>query len=152
MRPNANSFYSRLNDIGMPYYREILLSAWPPGLISDVGAPPPKIDPLIIANLKRTEFGSYAPNPRNTRRNQVQDTRDQEVSNDPIAAPKFLSEKAREAASAQTEEKPIDDALDPLDIAKDAALEGVTKKDVPVIYRNVEIKYSKFGVDDFDFE
>jgi PAB-dependent poly(A)-specific ribonuclease subunit 2 len=137
----------------MPYYREILLSAWPPGLVFDVGAPPPKIDPLISANLKRTEFGSYAPNPRNTRRNQVQDTRDQEISNDTIAAPKFLSEKAREAASSQIEEKRIGDTLDPLDVAKDvAALEGVTKKDVPVIYRNVEIKYSKFGVDDFDFE
>lgn len=143
---------SHVNDIGMPYYREILLSAWPPGLVFDVGAPPPKIDALISANLKRTEFGSYAPNPRNTRRNQVQDTRDQEISNDPIAAPKFLSEKAREAASAQTEEKRTGDALGSMDIAKDVALEGVTKKDVPVTYRNVEIKYSKFGVDDFDFE
>jgi PAB-dependent poly(A)-specific ribonuclease subunit 2 len=143
---------SRLNDIGMPYYREILLSAWPPGLVFDVGAPPPKIDPLISTNLKRTEFGSYAHNPKLTRRNQVQDTRDQEISNDPMAAPKFLSEKAREAVSAQTEEKRIGDALDPLDTAKDVALEGVTKKDVPVMYRNVEIKYSKFGVDDFDFE
>ena len=133
----------------MPYYREILLSAWPPGLVSDVGAPPPKIDPQISASLKRAEFGSYAPNPRNTLRNQVQDTRDQETSNDPMAAPKFLSEKAREAAS---EEKRIGDALDSLDIAKDVALEAVTKEDVPVMYRNVEIKYSKFGVDDFDFE
>jgi PAB-dependent poly(A)-specific ribonuclease subunit 2 len=25
------------------------------------------------------------------------------------------------------------------------------KAEVPVMYRNVEIKYSKFGVDDFDF-
>ena len=25
------------------------------------------------------------------------------------------------------------------------------KSEVPVMYRNVEIKYSKFGVDDFDF-
>lgn len=143
---------SRLNDIGMPYYREVLLSAWPPTMVFDVGAPPPKIDPGVLANLKRSEFGSYAPNPRTTLRNQVQDTRGTVISNDPIAAPKFLSEKAREAVNSYSEERRISDALESLDALKDLALEGVTKKDVPVMYRNVEIKYSKFGVDDFDFE
>lgn len=146
---------SHLNDIGMPYYRELLLSAWPPNMVIDVGALSPKIDPVILANLKRSEFGSYAPNPRTTRRYQVQDTRGNEASDDPIAAPKFLSEKAREAANtnnALSEERRISDAMESLDALKDRALEVVTKKDVPVMYRNVEIKYSKFGVDDFDFE
>ena len=33
----------------------------------------------------------------------------------------------------------------------DLHLDDVTRKDVPAMYGNVEIKYSKFGVDDFDF-
>ena len=142
----------RLNDIGLPYYRELLVSAWPPNMVFDVGAPSPKIDPSILGNLKRSELGNYAPNPRTTRRYEVQDTRDKDSTADPIAAPKFLSEKAREAVTSQTEEQRNSDDLETLDEIKDLALEGVTKKDVPLMYRNVEIKYSKFGVDDFDFE
>jgi PAB-dependent poly(A)-specific ribonuclease subunit 2 len=33
----------------------------------------------------------------------------------------------------------------------DLHLDDVTRKEVPAMYGNVEIKYSKFGVDDFDF-
>ena len=142
----------RLNDIGMPYYREVLVSAWPPNMVFDVGAPSPKIDPSVLGNLKRSEIGSIASNPRTTRRYQVQDTRDKDSTTDPIVAPKFLSEKAREAATALSDEQQSSDELGSLDAIKELALEGATKKDVPLMYRNVEIKYSKFGVDDFDFE
>lgn len=115
----------------------------------EVGAPPCKIDPAILQNLKRAEIGGYAANPRKTRRNQVEKTRAAGNTNGPLAAPKFLSEKAKEAATSQTGERRMSDVLESL---TDMIMDGATKKDVPVMYRNVEIKYSKFGVDDFDFE
>lgn len=131
--------------IGMPHYREPLLSAWP-DMVSDVGAPPPTIDQQFLSGLKNTEFGMYGANTRGTRRNQIEDTRKSDkAASAGIQAPKFLSEKARE--SANTAGKGTEDEVDEL-----AKLGSADRKtDCPPMYRNVEIKYSKFGVDDFDF-
>ncbi|KJZ76270.1 PAB-dependent poly(A)-specific ribonuclease subunit PAN2 [Hirsutella minnesotensis 3608] len=134
-----------LNSIGLPYYREVLASAWPDA-ISDVGAPPGKFDLQFVNGLKTTDFGLYGRNTRGVRRNQVEDTRNiNKLANAGLKAPKFLSEKARESAK-NADEKP-EDILSP---TADADIES-KRSDVPVMYRNVEIKYSKFGVDDFDF-
>ncbi|KFG80129.1 PAB-dependent poly(A)-specific ribonuclease subunit PAN2 [Metarhizium anisopliae] len=137
-----------LNSVGLPYYRDVLASAWP-DLVSDVGAPPIRFDPQFLVSLKPTEFGLYGRNTRGFRRNQVEDTRNSHKSaNSGLKAPKFLSEKARESAisDSRTDDK-TDDVSSPV-----AENEIESKKsDVPVMYRNVEIKYSKFGVDDFDF-
>ncbi|KAK9440964.1 Exonuclease, RNase T/DNA polymerase III [Metarhizium brunneum] len=137
-----------LNSVGLPYYRDVLASAWP-DLVSDVGAPPIRFDPQFLVSLKPTEFGLYGRNTRGFRRNQVEDTRNSHKSaNSGLKAPKFLSEKARESAisDSRTDDK-TDDVPSPV-----AENEIESKKsDVPVMYRNVEIKYSKFGVDDFDF-
>lgn len=138
-----------LNSVGMPYYREVLASSWP-DLVSDVGAPPIRFDPQFVAGLKPTEFGSYGRNTRGTRRNQVEETRHSHKSaNTGLKAPKFLSEKAREFAKSESTgaDNKLDDAPSPI---ADSEIES-KKSDVPVMYRNVEIKYSKFGVDDFDF-
>lgn len=137
-----------LSTIGMPYYRETLLSVWPSHMIFEVGAPPPKIDSQVQASLKRAEMGQWAPNPRKLRRNQVQSTRLPEKDN-PLKAPKFLSEKARDGNGSNQAERRMSETLEAL---TDMMLDGATKKDVPVMYRNVEIKYSRFGVDDFDFK
>ncbi|KAK7705004.1 poly(A)-specific ribonuclease [Botryosphaeria dothidea] len=137
-----------LSTIGMPYYRETLLSVWPSHMVFEVGAPPPKIDSQVQASLKRAEMGHWAPNPRKMRRNQVQSTRLLERDN-PLKAPKFLSEKARDGNGNKESERRMSETLEAL---TDIMLDGSTKKDVPVMYRNVEIKYSKFGVDDFDFK
>jgi PAB-dependent poly(A)-specific ribonuclease subunit 2 len=137
-----------LNSVGLPHYREVLASAWP-DLVSDVGAPPIRFDPQFIASLKPTEFGLYGRNTRGFRRNQVEDTRNSnKTANSGLKAPKFLSEKAREFAQSESN---IDDKSD--DVPGPVADSGIESKksDVPVMYRNVEIKYSKFGVDDFDF-
>lgn len=131
----------------MPYYRDLLLSSWPSHMVSDVGAPPPRIDPQILATMTVTEWGGYARNTRTTRRNQVENTRTAEKSSASLQAPKFLSEKARENAGTPSIERRISDAADALGDAELSSL----KAEVPVMYRNVEIKYSKFGVDDFDF-
>lgn len=126
----------------------MLASAWP-DLVSDVGAPPIRFDPQFLVSLKPTEFGLYGRNTRGFRRNQIEDTRNSHKSaNSGLKAPKFLSEKARESAisDSRTDDK-TDDVSSPV-----AENEIESKKsDVPVMYRNVEIKYSKFGVDDFDF-
>lgn len=131
----------------MPYYREQLLSAWPSHMIFEVGAPPPKIDPQLLSSLKATEWGGYGRNTRNLRRNQVENTRTTEKPSTTLQAPKFLSEKARESANDTTQERRISDVADAIGATELSSL----KAEVPVMYRNVEIKYSKFGVDDFDF-
>ena len=133
----------------MPYYREILLSAWPSNLISEVGAPPVKYDPAFLATLKQTEWGLYGRNTRGLRRNQVEDTRSANQSSNPLQAPKFLSEKARESAKASGLNQRFD-VDQSTEMESTWELESL-KPNAPVMYRNFEIKYSKFGVDDFDF-
>ncbi|KAI9673043.1 MAG: poly(A)-specific ribonuclease [Caeruleum heppii] len=138
-----------LSSIGMPYYRERLLSAWTSPLVFEVGAPPPKIDPEILASLTLTDFGGFAQNPGKTRRNQVENTRSPEKASTAVTAPKFLSEKARDAGNNTPDERRGSDQVDG---TGSDAFSGELKAEVPVMYRNVEIKYSRFGVDDFDFK
>jgi PAB-dependent poly(A)-specific ribonuclease subunit 2 len=139
-----------LSTIGMPYYREVLASAWPPNLISDVGAPPVKYDPAFLAGLKQIEWGLWGPNTRSLRRNQAEDTRTTSRSSNSIQPPKFLSEKAREVAKSSGLYAPAEIIQQLPDHASNTALESM-KPEAPHMYKNVEIKYSKFGVDDFDF-
>ncbi|RBR26581.1 uncharacterized protein FIESC28_00578 [Fusarium coffeatum] len=138
-----------LNTIGMPHYRETLASAWP-DIPCDVGAPPVKFDGQFLSGLKATEFGLYGRNSRGLRRNQAENTRNVHKSGGSgLKAPKFLSEKARELATSNAADS--DDKVDELlGTLTDMGIES-KKSEVPVMYRNVEIKYSKFGVDDFDF-
>lgn len=132
----------------MPYYKEHLLSGWPSHIVFEVGAPPPKIDNTILTSMTRTEMGFFAKNPKTKRRYQVEDTRQTYRGNDSLTAPKFLSEKAR-AALSQGEPDPS--TVETMETLTDMHLDDVTRKDVPAMYGNVEIKYSRFGVDDFDF-
>jgi PAB-dependent poly(A)-specific ribonuclease subunit 2 len=135
----------------MPYYRDTLLSAWPSNIISDVGAPPVKLDPAFYAGLKQTDWGLYGRNTRGLRRNQAEDTRSALKSSDTMQAPKFLSEKARESAKSSgpspTPEANEERLSKPV---SNRELESL-KPDAHTMYKNFEIKYSKFGVDDFDF-
>jgi len=117
-------------------------------MVFEVGAPPPKIDGTILNNLTRTEVGFFAKNPRTKRRYQIEDTRHLDRASDSLSAPKFLSEKARAAQSLSDPDMKTAETMETL---TDMHLDDVTRKDVPAMYGNVEIKYSKFGVDDFDF-
>jgi hypothetical protein len=132
----------------MPYYKEQLLSGWPSHLVFEVGAPAPKIDNVILNNMTRTEIGFFAKNPRTKRRNQAEGARQVDRVSDSLSAPKFLSEKARASLSYTEQETKSAETMEAL---TDLYLDDVTRKDVPAMYGNVEIKYSKFGVDDFDF-
>ena len=136
-----------LNMISMPYYHERLFSAWPSHLVFEVGSPPALIDPSIIPYLRPADMGHGAPNPKKTRRYQVENTRALASPEPALIAPKFLSEKAREQNKAKLDGT-LSDAAEALAGAK---INGQSDDDPLLKYSNVEIKYSKFGVDDFDF-
>ena len=139
-----------LNLVGMPYYHERLLSAWPSHMLFDVGAPPAPLEPTLIPYLQPAEIGQYAPNlnPKKLLRYQVEDTRAAHAGMS-IAAPKFLSEKAKETPFARVGRR-VSDAAEAL---AGASLVNNYETDEQRLrkYSNVEIKYSRFGVDDFDF-
>lgn len=132
----------------MPYYKEQLLSSWPSHMVFEVGAPPPKIDNAILNNMTRTEIGFFAKNPRTKRRNQVDVTRQGDRVVETLKAPKFISEKPLVSHTSAEADAQAQETMEAL---TDLHLDDVTRKDVPAMYGNVEIKYSRFGVDDFDF-
>lgn len=135
------------NVIGMPYYREALLSGWPNSLVHEVGAPPPKLEQAILATLRNTEYGMVGPNPRKTRRYLAENTRSSRKTANSLSAPKFLSEKPRDENGDRESERRLSE-----DVGK--TLNALTlngESDALAYYRPVEIKYSKFGVGDFDF-
>jgi PAB-dependent poly(A)-specific ribonuclease subunit 2 len=110
-------------------------------MIFEIGAPPAKPDQKLMSSLKVTDWCSYTRNPQTTKRNQVENTRTAEKAAS-LKAPKFLSEKAREPENNASGERRISDVTDAIEAA---ALS------IPVMYHNHEIKYSKFGIEDFDF-
>jgi PAB-dependent poly(A)-specific ribonuclease subunit 2 len=92
----------------------------------------------------------YGRNNRATKRNQVENSREIEKTPSSLQAPKFLSEKAREISTDGSGERRPSDSSSTSDVIGATELLSM-KADVPVWYENVEIRYSKFGVDDFDF-
>ncbi|OTB10381.1 hypothetical protein K445DRAFT_322985 [Daldinia sp. EC12] len=140
-----------LSAVGMPYYREVLLSAWPSNMVTEVGAPPVKIDAQFLATLQERDWGYFGKNTRPLRRNQVEDTRNIENAQSSLKPPKFLSEKAREAAKSPAGTPAPEEVVPDIpQTLQDNKLESL-KIEVPDLYQNIEIKYSKFGIDDFDF-
>ena len=134
-----------LNLIGMPYYREALLSGWPNSLVHQVGAPPTKLEAKILAGMRKFEHGLVGPNINSGYRYEAESKR--RIAKDPnaLSAPKFLSEQKRDEDGHYEDgrrfSEDISKTLDSLAIAAGA----------PVYYQPQKMAYSKFGVDDFDF-
>lgn len=153
-----------LSTVGLPFYDEPLLSAIPyDEYYSDASPlfnPPKKIDPSILNSIRTVDKVSYAPLPRNLRgkRNVVSGSGPGGISAGAavrstdrrrpderrrIGLPLFRSEKeaAKKNANANVEEE--EHALSPsLDVGGS----------MPSYYRVKTIEYSRFGVEDFDFE
>lgn len=107
------------------------------------------MDPEVLKTMLPANIGYRATNPRKGLRNQFYRAKLVDSNGTAMVVPKFLSEKAREAENDQAEGRRVSDATE---FFANMALAGSTKAEVPIVYRNVEIKYSKFGVDDFDFQ
>ncbi|KAL7865028.1 hypothetical protein AOLI_G00164480 [Acnodon oligacanthus] len=105
---------------------EPLLSEWSSNLVTPSPRRAPPVDPEILRTMKTVGFIGYAPNPRTRPRNQV---------------PYKIKEVELEYDSYnQVPESPIGRDEEP-------HLYMVPKK-----YRKVTIKYSKLGLEDFDFK
>ncbi|KAI1897084.1 hypothetical protein AGOR_G00079470 [Albula goreensis] len=105
---------------------EPLLSDWPSTLATPSPRRAPPVDPEILRTMKTVGFIGYAPNPRTRPRNQVPyKTKEVELEYD---------------SYSQVPESPIGRDEEP-------HLYMVPKK-----YRKVTIKYSKLGLEDFDFK
>ncbi|KAF7323198.1 PAN2-PAN3 deadenylation complex catalytic subunit PAN2 [Mycena chlorophos] len=119
-----------LSSIGMPYYDSKLLSSWTPLLISGSlqYPPPPKIPPQVLASIKQNDNIAYAALPKELkgRRNMV-------TVGSRGKKGRFRSGKSR--ADEPDPDTPVWDST----------------SSIPRLYRKVEIEYSKFGVEDFDF-
>ncbi|KAL8762093.1 MAG: hypothetical protein Q9184_001865 [Pyrenodesmia sp. 2 TL-2023] len=136
-----------LSTVGMPYYREKLLSAWPEDPVYEIGFLPPRIDPDILKHMSPSGVGYRAPNPRKSLRNQLDRLSIIDSNGVALAAPKFLSEKSHEGNGDLQKGRRISD----VEAFNNPGVTGSTKADVPAMYRLMEIKYSRYGVDDFDF-
>lgn len=130
-----------LNTVGMPYFNEPLLSNWDPRMIFEVPRQPAqRIDPETV---NTTIAAGYAPFHKRHPRNFLERTRGTADSGI-VVVPKFLSQQARERSSRNV----VGDSAENKMLYSD---DPKRKFEVPLMYKKHEIKYSKFGIEDFDF-
>lgn len=142
-----------LNLIGMPHYTTSLLSNIPYDhwltKHTPLFTPRPPLDPDVISNLRLAEFGSYARNPGHIVRNQVSGAAGSRKNDHrKLDVPSFKSQKQRQrmmrsGAGERLEQQEAD--------AKTEQREKDAADQVIKWYRKLHIKYSRFGIEDFDF-
>ncbi|KAJ3209636.1 poly(A)-specific ribonuclease, partial [Clydaea vesicula] len=156
---------SPLNMVGLPYYTEQLLSNLPPGMLCNVGRPHPQIPEEVLKNVKMIDFVGYAPNPKTFKRNQDFNTfLKTKAYFEEDETPKFRSEQEREKTfgtprkehsyaprSISRSSVRSTDSTSDLEVPSSPPSGGLLYNSFPKFYRKVEIKYSKFGIEDFDF-
>ncbi|XP_057558929.1 PAN2-PAN3 deadenylation complex catalytic subunit PAN2 isoform X8 [Hippopotamus amphibius kiboko] len=115
-----------LSLIPVPLTTDTLLSDWPAANSAPAPRRAPPVDAEILRTMKKVGFIGYAPNPRTRLRNQI---------------PYRLKESDSEFDSfSQVTESPVGREEEP-------HLHMVSKK-----YRKVTIRYSRLGLEDFDFK
>ncbi|KAJ1852262.1 poly(A)-specific ribonuclease [Coemansia sp. RSA 1822] len=140
-----------LSCVGVPQLHEPLLSCMDEGVEYDVGRPVSYVDAGVLSSLKMMDNVGYAPNPRKARRNQqpfgahswrlkwrdgVKDD-DRELTQ---GRSKFLSQQRRYGHSPHASGR-----------GKAALAQRAAEGNVPKHLQLMQIEYSRFGVEDFDF-
>ncbi|KAI0637414.1 ubiquitin carboxyl-terminal hydrolase-domain-containing protein [Trametes polyzona] len=120
-----------LSSVGMPYYDALLLSSWTRDFIpgSLYFPPPAKIPQQVLSSMKINDSIAYATLPKELRGKR----------NLAPAAPKKTGGRFRSGKMRRVDSEPVTPTYED---APDV---------IPKCYRKVEIEYSKFGVEDFDF-
>ncbi|KAH3679886.1 hypothetical protein WICMUC_000629 [Wickerhamomyces mucosus] len=136
-----------LNSIGLPYYKENLLSAWSSqAIFRSAGTIPKNIDPTKFDDLKNIRIdnsntviteGQYDKE-KYGRRNQAK--KYVSLSNGDLG--RFLS--AKNVSSPLKKKVLSDDSKE--------QIFDIKKGNPPNAFKKLEILYSKFGVEDFDFD
>lgn len=138
-------FISPLNTIGLPHFDSQLFSAWTPLLApTDVSyPPPPKIPSQILGTMKINDSVAYAAMPKELKGRRNMST----------AASRKPNSRFRSGHLRQNDVRSLTIGLKCSLMrlqSPGSSFHDVTEE-VPAMYRKVEIEYSKFGVEDFDF-
>ncbi|PSN30631.1 hypothetical protein C0J52_22424 [Blattella germanica] len=122
--------HTPLSSIPLPYCQQgtSLLSDWPEQYLKKVYRRTPPIDPEILRTMKMQGTIGYAPNPMSCRRNQVA-YKLEKRSGGRTLAKLFNNESRVNKSGEESNVIPI-----------------------PKRYRKIDVKYSKLGMDDFDFD
>lgn len=132
-----------LHTIGTPYYREELFSSWPNNMIFTVRRTAQKVDSDILHNLKMIDGIGYAPFHNRRRRNLAEE---KSGPGNALDVPRFRSQKAKAGTSGEF----VEDMSE--NLFEDMGKMSLGTMNIPNYYHKMEIKYSKFGIEDFDFE
>ncbi|TKA57450.1 hypothetical protein B0A53_00679 [Rhodotorula sp. CCFEE 5036] len=142
-----------LNSIGMPYYDTPLLSLLPTHMTAKHTASHRRvpIDPQVMTSAKTVDFVGYATYPPHLRsvgrRNQARTAGNSRTAGRVgVDAPMFRSERERAEAKRRR-----DHGEDQAKAEEEPEEEPSMDDKMPKYYRRVEIKYSRFGIEDFDF-
>jgi PAB-dependent poly(A)-specific ribonuclease subunit 2 len=133
-----------LNSVGLPYYNDQLLSAWPNHVVfksagtlnkpidSEICKRSEQVGNIIIAPYDKDKYGR-----RNLAKKHVSLRNNSEHK-------KFLSNKNNGASTKQRKKLQEPDNI--------FEYKNDTLNSLPNAFKKLEIHYSKFGVDDFDFD
>ncbi|KAF6062794.1 Ubiquitin carboxyl-terminal hydrolase family protein [Candida albicans] len=147
-----------LSIVGMPYYKELLLSNYPNDLrfVKETAKLPEPIDiELILENETRNNgtkkffpYDKLKYGPGNVYK-PYQSLKDNK-ENKEISIPKFISERSTTTTTTTKELKADNDGKFIDDSIFQYKFQGKLNK-VPNCYSRLQIQYSKFGIKDFDF-
>lgn len=151
---------SPLSSVKLPPYNSLLLSAWPTDLKFKIGRLPTQIDPEILRSSDLNSTGyvitKYDKDRFGPRYHLCGDCKiDYKREAQKAKTPKFISEREdvddfysvlEDGLLPQEVKRHKDDPNHPVFDCKS------TDGDVPNVYSQLSISYSKFGVDDFDFD
>lgn len=134
--PNAKGNLPKLSEnkplssVGLPYFNQELLSNWNFQITFETGFPQPDWDTVKDPLLAQRHAAVKVRRPGNRRTSSV-------------SVPRFLSEQARLGVGSSFQGEVFVDLMKSDD--------SVARGKVPKIWRQMQVHYSKFGVDDFDF-